>query len=1715
MRCKTGRRTEERLVAYVLAFILVLSIMPHIDGSLPVTAQAATVGRDGLALDYANVKTGESDYDAFIRIGQEFYNTYIKGKYTSTGALKGGTEKVFTQESVYALEYAMNKDILSDDAVKKLTSGSTKLVDLPTYAERVNVFCTELIDKMPEARRSTNAPNDLYYNSSVGDEEREWAVSGKGVAVPDFDSLTLLGRDLFGCGSALDYLHHYAVMDKYALWSGDYNSDGMLVNSDGNLLLGWVKLPNGRITVQGGYGSAGICQFYNTSGYSMVMSDCRYYLLKDNILLTKNASINFAKDMALTGRAWYEEGEGDDKTILWPIDKYYGVSDHDIEDVVGEQNYIYMNLAESIGFQKMFYTPDISMPVARDKEYERAVSIINSGEGSVTLGSLQDRQLSIGVSEDSDDWYRNHLYFSSSNERVAAVDNKGRVYGISEGDAVITAVAKTSGRSLPVQIRVHVTDSPDIKSKVTIGASTEDALFLSTYAENVLDTLPKHLEEDNEAAVLLVEQPIFTVNGKRNFNPCNVIGESDKLALERWTQTVACGTLPFEEYKRLSDKLHKQGKKLYITLQSWWGDNSEYADVVWDTRYADRMLTAYVNDPKSKEAAAFIDKMFGAYKAYFEKYGASYDKAGVDGICLTDANMVDRLYRINDGHWSDLISAVKASYNGEIKAHFMENSTNVAAYIENSDLFSNVDGVIITVMDTQDYIKGDNPSVKECKKVMQEHIGSLTDTLYERYGKPIDTEWWLTSTVACAGSHADGNVGKGRWQYHNYSDQSTLYTTVDYLQQMIIWQAALELYSEKEYTGIVFSNYHILSWKTWNQNYDVRDGYDCSANIYQKPAAKLLALWSTGVVENNNASDTICKIDSIGGEPLSFDFHTMKKGDEHKLVMADGDMGYTYSSSDTSVLAVDVEGNLTAMDLGRAKLTISAADGSNVKKSFMVYVLPAASAVASEQYDNTLKVLNVLKEKGYRVKTGTFELMYEFATRINEPVFSDDEISEMVDRGLFDYNTGRKYTEFVLGLRAYGNDITLNDLKATGNTVCTCTANDEYIYDYVVKNPYDANLYMDVNFVDVDTGENGDPISEFHYSDGTALYGWNDSSGLGDGGISITAQYFKKNDVSRCEPYASHMIYTGDRFYFVHAWDVDRDNIILSIDDKEVDIPLEEDGGIAESDLKELLEGEFGEAFYTQLLGDLKLGGNGRIFRSIDSTVDEGERWYDLIPLNIGYPTDTILDFECQDIIYDGETTLAPEITKNYSEGAVTFTYQKKGSSAWNTEAPSEIGTYTVRAAAAPNKGYRKTIYEKTARIVKEAEDKPQCIPPSMVNGLKDGQTIKVTWSEVESATRYKVLKKTGTDSGWTTAGYSNGLSFVDYYCCGQEASYRVCARVDGVYSEGSSETAKIKVPHTLTHVAAVTPAIDQNGNIEYYMCSSCGRYFSDAAGTKEISEESVIVPYKEGTEDGLIDDQRADDKPDGTGEEGGQKPSEGTALLPAEVGATVTDVSSGGAASTSTYIVTGKSAGAGDAGEAAYSGESADSTATSVTIPAAITGADGVTYEVTKIADNALKGNKNVKEVTVGDNIVEIGVSAFQKAAKLTTVKLGKKVSVIGKNAFAGCPKLKKVTASGSAMTSIGDGAFNGDKALTSVDFSKNRVKSIGKNAFNGDKKLKTIKINGNALTKVGKNAFKNIKKKAVITIYAKDKKTYNKAVKLIKKSGAKNVKYKFKKKK
>ena len=139
---------------------------------------------------------------------------------------------------------------------------------------------------------------------------------------------------------------------------------------------------------------------------------------------------------------------------------------------------------------------------------------------------------------------------------------------------------------------------------------------------------------------------------------------------------------------------------------------------------------------------------------------------------------------------------------------------------------------------------------------------------------------------------------------------------------------------------------------------------------------------------------------------------------------------------------------------------------------------------------------------------------------------------------------------------------------------------------------------------------------------------------------------------------------------------------------------------------------------------------------------------------------------------------------------------------------------------------------------------------------------------------------------------------------------------------------------------------------------------------------------------------------------------------------------------------------------------EPANKKAKTVSIPATVK-INGVTYKVTKIADNAFKNNKTITKVTVGSNIKTIGKNAFSGATKLKTVSVGKNVTEVGANAFKGCSSLTSVTL-GSKATKIGANAFNGCKKLKTIKITSTKLssKTVAKNAFKGLTKATTIKV-------------------------------------------------------
>ncbi len=70
----------------------------------------------------------------------------------------------------------------------------------------------------------------------------------------------------------------------------------------------------------------------------------------------------------------------------------------------------------------------------------------------------------------------------------------------------------------------------------------------------------------------------------------------------------------------------------------------------------------------------------------------------------------------------------------------------------------------------------------------------------------------------------------------------------------------------------------------------------------------------------------------------------------------------------------------------------------------------------------------------------------------------------------------------------------------------------------------------------------------------------------------------------------------------------------------------------------------------------------------------------------------------------------------------------------------------------------------------------------------------------------------------------------------------------------------------------------------------------------------------------------------------------------------------------------------------------------------------NGYEFKVVQIGDNAFKGMKKLKKVTIGANVTKIGKNAFKGDKKLKTIKVkSKKIKKVGKAAFKGIAKKAK----------------------------------------------------------------------------------------------------------
>lgn len=325
--------------------------------------------------------------------------------------------------------------------------------------------------------------------------------------------------------------------------------------------------------------------------------------------------------------------------------------------------------------------------------------------------------------------------------------------------------------------------------------------------------------------------------------------------------------------------------------------------------------------------------------------------------------------------------------------------------------------------------------------------------------------------------------------------------------------------------------------------------------------------------------------------------------------------------------------------------------------------------------------------------------------------------------------------------------------------------------------------------------------------------------------------------------------------------------------------------------------------------------------------------------------------------------------------------------------------------------------------------------------------------------------------------------------------------------NEGEEKPGNPEQPHVhnMQSIAENKADCTHGGNVAYFVCKTCERWFSDAEGTSEITDkESVNVkPLGHDWNDGTI--VPADCTHQGVTTYRCKRAGcveireEYADMLGHDMGTEWTQSvhTHYHACSRCTlhadeeehrYSETDDSV-CDVCGNIVYdtaftfSGRKADGTAASTeaeTVSYAVGAYTGnrkrvmipLNYNgkpITEIASETFSGNQTVTAVSIPRTVTLIGTKAFFECTALIDVELQGGVTKVETSAFEGCTSLQNVTLSGK-ISSLGNRAFQGS-GIRSIRFPES-LTSIGQNAFAACANLTEISI-PSTVTSVGKNIF------------------------------------------
>ena len=252
-----------------------------------------------------------------------------------------------------------------------------------------------------------------------------------------------------------------------------------------------------------------------------------------------------------------------------------------------------------------------------------------------------------------------------------------------------------------------------------------------------------------------------------------------------------------------------------------------------------------------------------------------------------------------------------------------------------------------------------------------------------------------------------------------------------------------------------------------------------------------------------------------------------------------------------------------------------------------------------------------------------------------------------------------------------------------------------------------------------------------------------------------------------------------------------------------------------------------------------------------------------------------------------------------------------------------------------------------------------------------------------------------------------------------------------------SDDTEEKPHKHDLQHFATIIPTCTKDGNIEYWYCEDCGKYFSDPAATKEISKTEAVTAAKGHTYQDHVC---------------------------TKCGAVEGDFVTAGLEYTLLSNDTYEVSGVGSAKNEQI-----------INIPSTYLG-----KKVTAIGDLAFFMCNSLTHINIPDSVTNIGGGAFGVCEALVSVNIPYGVTEISDMMFYGCTALTDITIHDSVQK-IGEAAFVGC-AFKSIVIPKNVV-SIGAEVFLGCRFLEEIIVeNGNSAYNDAGNCLIEIKSKTLI---------------------------------